>query len=237
MCRDPDSPFSCFVLNLSVSSVPRVVEFLTELHSTTVLEGEDATFKCVVSPEDVQLVWLMDNEAIATGDRFQADRNGLCHTLVIKKCQMLDCSKITAEAEGQISKASLKVQGKTRVREDTVLPEPAGVPLIAVSILFVTEAQVMFTKKAEAVMAEEFSEATLETEISLETGEVQWMRQGVVIQAGLRHALAQDGRKRSLTIRNLTLSDRGTYRCETLHDRTQVKLNVEREWSGGGGGG
>ncbi|XP_034720666.1 obscurin-like protein 1a isoform X2 [Etheostoma cragini] len=179
--------------------MPRVVEFVTELHNTTVLEGEDATFKCVVSPEDVQLVWLMDNEAITLGDRFQASQNGLCHTLVIKKCQMLDCSKITAEAEGQISKASLKVQ----------------------------EAQVTFTKKMEAVMAEEFGEATLETEISLEMGEVQWMRQGVVIQPGPRHTLAQDGCKRSLTIQNLTLSDRGTYRCETLHDRTQVKLNVE----------
>lgn len=104
--------------------MPRVVEFLTELHNTTVLEGEDATFKCVVSPEDVQLVWLMDNEAIVLGDRFQTNQNGLCHTLVIKKCQMLDCSKITAEAEGQISKASLKVQGKTiyggKNREETL---------------------------------------------------------------------------------------------------------------------
>ncbi|XP_012714433.2 obscurin-like protein 1a isoform X1 [Fundulus heteroclitus] len=179
--------------------MPRVVEFLTELHNTTVLEGEDATFKCVVSPEDVRLVWLMDNEPIVLGDRFQASRNGLCHTLVIKKCQIMDSSKITAEAEEKISKASLKVQ----------------------------EAQVMFTRKMAAVTAEEFGEATLETEISLETGEVQWMRQGVVIQSGPRHTLTQDGFKRSLTIHNLTLSDRGTYRCETLHDRTQVKLNVE----------
>uniref|UniRef100_A0A3P9K2F2 Obscurin-like protein 1 n=1 Tax=Oryzias latipes TaxID=8090 RepID=A0A3P9K2F2_ORYLA len=173
--------------------------FLTELHNTSVMEGEAATFKCVVSPEDVQLVWLMDNEPIMLGDRFQATQNGLCHTLVIKKCQLLDSSKISAEAEGKMTKASLKVQ----------------------------EAQVMFTKKMEAVMAEEFGEATLETEISLETGEVQWMRQGVVIQSGPRYTLGQNGCKRSLTIRNLSLSDRGTYRCETLHDRAQVKLNVE----------
>lgn len=89
-----------------------MVEFLTELHNTTVLEGEDAVFKCVVSPEDVQLVWLMDNEPIVLSERFQADQNGLCHTLVIRKCQMLDCSRITAEAEGQMSRASLKVQGR-----------------------------------------------------------------------------------------------------------------------------
>lgn len=91
------------------------------------------------------------------------------------------------------------------------------------------EAQVMFTRRTEAVMAEEFGEATLEAEISVESGEVQWMRQGVVIQPGPRHTLAQSGCMRTLTIRELTLSDRGTYRCETLHDRTQVKLNVERK--------
>ncbi|XP_076159377.1 obscurin-like protein 1a [Alosa pseudoharengus] len=179
--------------------LPRVVEFLTELHNTTVLEGEDATFKCVVSPEDAQVVWLMDNEPIPLGDRFEALQNGLCHTLLIRRCQMLDMSRITAECEGVTSKASLKIQ----------------------------EAQILFTKRMEPVDGEEFQEATLETEISLETGEVQWMRQGVVIQSGPRYTLSQTGRKRRLTIHNLGLSDRGTYRCETLHDRTQVKLNVE----------
>uniref|UniRef100_A0A8D2ZFD3 Obscurin like cytoskeletal adaptor 1a n=1 Tax=Scophthalmus maximus TaxID=52904 RepID=A0A8D2ZFD3_SCOMX len=201
--------YTCCNINFSyISSVPRVVEFLTELHNTTVLEGEDATFKCVVSPEDVQLVWFMDNEAISLGDRFQATQNGLCHTLVIKKCQVLD---------------SYCIARTVTVRFNLSLFCPSSL---------CSEAQVMFTrKKMEAVMAEEFGEATLETEISLETGEVQWMRQGVVIQAGPRHTLGQSGCKRSLTICNLNLSDRGTYRCETLHDRTQVKLNVERKWN------
>nr|XP_055069179.1 obscurin-like protein 1a isoform X2 [Misgurnus anguillicaudatus] len=179
--------------------LPRVVEFLTELCNTTVMEGEDATFKCVVSPDDVQLVWLMDGDPIKSNDRFHIEQNSLCHTLIIRKVQLLDSSRITAEAEGVISKASLRVQ----------------------------DAQVLFTRRMEAVMAEEFGEATLETEVNTESGEVQWIRQGLVIQPGPRHKLTQNGCKRSLTISNLTLSDRGTYRCETLHDRTQVKLNVE----------
>ncbi|XP_049335820.1 obscurin-like protein 1a isoform X2 [Astyanax mexicanus] len=179
--------------------LPRVVEFLTELHNTTVMEGEEATFKCVVSPDDVQMVWLMDGEIIKPSERIFIEQNGLCHTLIIRNVQLLDSSRITAEAEGVVSKASLKVQ----------------------------EAQVLFTKRMEAVMAEEFGEAVLETEVSLESGEVQWMRQGVVIQPGPRHTLILNGRRRGLKITNLSLSDRGTYRCETLHDRTQVKLNVE----------
>lgn len=204
LTRDDAGEYACESKDDRTAAVltvemPRVVEFLTELHNTMVLEGEDATFKCVVSPEDVHLVWLMDNEPVALGERFEALQNGLCHTLVIHKCQMLDCSRITAEAEGKVSKASLKVQ----------------------------EAQVMFTKRMDTVNAEEFEEATLQTEISLESGEVQWMRQGVVILPGPRHTLSQSGCMRTLTIHNLSLSDRGTYRCETLHDRTQVKLNVE----------
>lgn len=87
----------------------------------------------------------------------------------------------------------------------------------------------LFTKSMSPVVAEEFGEATLEVEVSHETAEVQWMRQGVVIHPGSKFILKQNGKKRSLTIHKLTLSDRGTYSCETLHDRTQAKLTVERE--------
>ncbi|KAG5834021.1 hypothetical protein ANANG_G00282200 [Anguilla anguilla] len=178
---------------------PRVVEFIAELNSTTVMEGEDATFKCVVSPEDVQLIWQMDGERIYPSEKFRMSSNGLCHVLLIRSCQVTDSSKITAEAEGVLSRAKLQVQ----------------------------EAQVLFTKKMAAVEAEEFGEATLEVEVTPESGEVHWIRQNVVIQPGPKFTLKQNGPKRSLTVHNLSLSDRGMYRCETLHDRTQGKISVE----------
>ncbi|XP_064165964.1 obscurin-like protein 1 isoform X7 [Anguilla rostrata] len=178
---------------------PRVVEFIAELNSTTVMEGEDATFKCVVSPEDVQLIWQMDGERIYPSEKFRMSSNGLCHVLLIRSCQVTDSSKITAEAEGVLSRAKLQVQ----------------------------EAQVLFTKKMAAVEAEEFGEATLEVEVTPESGEVHWIRQNVVIQPGPKFSLKQNGPKRSLTVHNLSLSDRGMYRCETLHDRTQGKISVE----------
>lgn len=83
----------------------------------------------------------------------------------------------------------------------------------------------------KSVVAEEFEEATFEAELSLENGEVQWMRQGVVIHPGPKFTLRQCGQKCMLTIQKLALSDRGTYSCETLHDRTQASLSVEREYA------
>ncbi|XP_048094820.1 obscurin-like protein 1 isoform X6 [Alosa alosa] len=178
---------------------PRIVEFIAELHNITVMEGEDATFRCVLSPEDAKLEWCMNGKPIVADEKFTMSSSGLSHTLHIHNCQVGDTSRVTAEAEGVVSKASLRVQ----------------------------EAQVVFTKNMEDVVSEEFGEATLEVEVSLDSGEVQWMRHGLVIQVGPKFTLKQIDRKRSLIIHKLVLSDRGTYSCETLHDRTQANLSVE----------
>ncbi|XP_056093725.1 obscurin isoform X13 [Rhinichthys klamathensis goyatoka] len=194
-CESKDERTSAAV----VVNIPRIVEFIAELHNITVMEGEDATFKCVVSPEDVKLAWFRNDQPISSNHKFNISSNGLCHMLHINNCQVSDSCMLTAKAEGVISRAILQVQ----------------------------EAQVVFTKSMDPVVAEEFAEATLEVEVSLETAEVQWMRQGVVIHPGSKFTLKQSGKKHSLTVHKLTLSDRGTYSCETLHDCTQAKLSVE----------
>ncbi|KAM9804503.1 obscurin-like protein 1 [Neosynchiropus ocellatus] len=178
---------------------PRVVEFIAELRNITVCEGEDAVFKCVVSPEDTELVWRLNGEAVAPSERAVISNNGLCHMLCIHNCMVSDSGRVTADAEGSVSEAELQVQ----------------------------EQQVLFTKKMTPLVAEEYSEATLEVEVSVDSGEVQWMRQGVLIHPGAKYTPKHKGRKRNLTIHKLTMSDRGTYSCETLHDRTQAQLTVE----------
>ncbi|XP_030284379.1 obscurin-like protein 1 isoform X1 [Sparus aurata] len=179
--------------------IPRVVEFIAELRNITVCEGEDAVFKCVVSPEDTQLVWRLNGKQVALNERTVISSNGLCHMLCIHNCMVSDSGKVTADAEGSVSEAELKVQ----------------------------EQQVLFTKKMTPVVAEEYNEATLEVEVSLDSEELQWMRQGVLIHPGPKYTLKHKGLKHSLTIHKLSMSDRGTYSCETLHDRTQAQLTVE----------
>ncbi|XP_008299427.1 obscurin isoform X6 [Stegastes partitus] len=178
---------------------PRVVEFIAELRNITVCEGEDAIFKCVVSPEDTKLAWRLNGKQVALNERTVISSNGLCHMLCINNCMVSDSGRVTADAEGLVSEAELQVQ----------------------------EQQVLFTKKMTPVVAEEYSEATLEVEVSLDAGEVQWMRQGVLIHPGAKYTLSHNGRKHSLTLHKLAMSDRGTYSCETLHDRTQAQLTVE----------
>lgn len=88
------------------------MEFIAELHNITVMEGEDATFKCVLSPEDAKIVWCMNDCPITSNKRYKISSNGLCHMLYIRNCQVSDSCKLTAEAEGVISTAILQVQGE-----------------------------------------------------------------------------------------------------------------------------
>ncbi|XP_052649262.1 obscurin-like protein 1 [Harpia harpyja] len=179
--------------------VPRVVEIITELQSLTVLEGEDATFKCLVSPEDVAVTWQLNGQPVVPGKRLLVTRSGLCHSLTLQQCQLGDVGTVTANAEGLVSTARLSVQ----------------------------EAQVLFVRKLRDVVAEEQGDVCLEVEVSHEAAEVQWLKQGVLLQPGSKYQLQELGCRRTLTIHCLGPGDRGTYRCESLHDRTQAKVCVE----------
>ncbi|XP_075368115.1 obscurin-like protein 1 [Mycteria americana] len=179
--------------------VPRVVEIITELQSLTVLEGEDATFKCLVSPEDVAVTWQLNGQPVVPGERLLVTRSGLCHSLTLRQCQPGDAATVTANAEGLVSMARLSVQ----------------------------EAQVLFVRKLRDTVAEEQGDVCLEVEVSHEAAEVQWLKQGILLQPGSKYQLQESGRRRTLTIRCLGPADRGTYRCESLHDRTQARLCVE----------
>ncbi|XP_037999584.1 obscurin-like protein 1 isoform X1 [Motacilla alba alba] len=179
--------------------VPRVVEIIMELQNLTVLEGEDATFKCLVSPEDVAVTWQLNGQPVVPSERLLVTRSGLCHSLTLRQCQTGDAGTVTANAEGLVTTARLSVQ----------------------------EAQVLFVRKLQDVVAEEQGDVCLEVEVSHEAAEVQWLKQGILLQPGSKYLLQESGCRRTLTICCLGPADRGTYRCESLHDRTQAKLHVE----------
>uniref|UniRef100_A0A3B5QHC0 Obscurin like cytoskeletal adaptor 1b n=1 Tax=Xiphophorus maculatus TaxID=8083 RepID=A0A3B5QHC0_XIPMA len=188
--------------NVSIET-PRVVEFIAELRNITIREGEDAVFKCVVSPADTTLVWRLNGKDVALNERTAVSCNGLCHMLCISSCLVSESGTVTADAEGLESAAELTVQGELLMshKQQTMC---CGIRCVSVH-------------------------ATLEVEVSQEAAEVQWMRQGILIHPGAKYTLKHRGRTHSLTVHQVAAADRGAYSCETLHDRTQAQLAVERD--------
>ncbi|KAE8581547.1 hypothetical protein XENTR_v10024825 [Xenopus tropicalis] len=177
---------------------PRVVEFVTELQNITVLEGETASFKCMVSPDDVDLRWELNGSPVYSDKRFSTTSTGMCHSLTLRSCRLSDSGKVTANAEGLLSRAKLRVQ----------------------------EAQVLFTQGLQDMEAEEEQDLELRVQVTKDQAEIHWVKQGVVIQPSPKYTLQASGCTHSLTIHRLQASDRGRYCCESLHDRTECRLNV-----------
>uniref|UniRef100_A0A8C6V4P7 Obscurin-like protein 1 n=1 Tax=Naja naja TaxID=35670 RepID=A0A8C6V4P7_NAJNA len=178
---------------------PPISIIISDLHNLTVLEGDDATFKVVVCPDDVRLNWQLNGQDVVNSERLAITKHGLCHTLTIRQCRLSDTGMVTVRAEGLSSSGRLSVQ----------------------------EAQVLFVQTLHDLVAEEGQDVHLEVELSVESAEVQWMKQGILLQQNPRYSMEVQGPKRALTIHHIELADRGTYRCESLHDRTQARLSVE----------
>nr|XP_032802506.1 obscurin-like protein 1 [Petromyzon marinus] len=180
--------------------VPRPVEFVSELHGLTVLEGEDATFRCSVLPADAAVRWELRGAALEAGGRASLHEDGAARSLLLRAVTALDAGEVAALADGAETRALLRVQ----------------------------EAPVSFVRGLEATAAEEGDDVVFTVELSRAQAEVRWARNGVLLNPGAERAeLRVHGPLRSLTVRSVSFSDRGVYSCESLHERTQARLSVE----------
>ncbi|XP_061150963.1 obscurin isoform X13 [Syngnathus typhle] len=204
--KEDEGEYSCECKNdktsAKVSSIaPRSVRLTSKLSNVAAMDGKDAIFKCGVTPADAHLKWFHNSVPVAHGAKYKMEHGGGSHQLTITSVGQKDAGEISVDAEGKSCKATLQVQH-----------EP-----------------VTFKKKLENLTVEEQSEAKLEVELSKPSDEVHWMKNSVKMQTSPGVEVQVDGAKQALVFKSVTLADRGFYSCETLDDRTQAKLIVEKK--------
>ncbi|KAI5105994.1 obscurin, partial [Silurus meridionalis] len=180
---------------------PRLVKFVSKLNNVVANEGKDAIFKCSITPADVSVRWLFNDVPVTTGPKFKIAHGGTSHSLTITAATLDDVGEISVDAEGKVCKATLQVQK---------LP-------------------VLFIKKLENKTVQEQDNVEFHVELSRLSTEVKWMKNGVVMQPEGNVQIQVDGVKQTLIFKSVTCADRGLYSCETLDDKTQAKLTVEKK--------
>ncbi|GCB76839.1 hypothetical protein scyTo_0017511, partial [Scyliorhinus torazame] len=181
------------------TEVPKIIKFESELHGVVAVEGENATFKCSVSHEDAVITWYKNGVKIEPSEKYVISCARTNHGLTITNLILKDACEISAQVGNLKTSAKLQVQ----------------------------EAPALFKKKLENMTVEEKERAVLEVEFSKPCGEVKWMKNNIIIQPDEKIDIKVDGNKQILTIKNVSFADRGNYSCETLHEKTKAKLNVE----------
>lgn len=84
---------------------------ISELTPLTVHEGDDATFRCEVSPPDADVTWLRNGAVVTPGPHLEIAQNGSSRTLTVRGCQLEDAGTMTAQAGGTATSARLHVRG------------------------------------------------------------------------------------------------------------------------------
>ncbi|XP_073074173.1 obscurin-like protein 1 isoform X8 [Manis javanica] len=179
---------------------PPLAKLVSELTPLTVHEGDDATFRCEVSPPDADVTWLRNGAVVTPGPQLEMAQDGSSRTLTVRGCQLEDAGTVTARAGSTATSARLHVR----------------------------EMELLFLRRLQDVRAEEGQDVCLEVETGRvgAASAVRWVRGGEPLPHDSRVSMAQDGHIYRLFIHGVMLVDQGTYGCESHHDRTLARLSV-----------
>lgn len=101
------------------------MKLVSELTPLTVHEGDDAVFRCEVSPPDAEVTWLRNGAVVTPGPRLEVAQNGSSHTLTLRDCQLGDAGIMTAQAGSATTSARLHVRGLVlNAQSSTYPPSP-----------------------------------------------------------------------------------------------------------------
>lgn len=67
----------------------------------------------------------------------------------------------------------------------------------------------------------------LKTEVTSESCNVKWFRDGVELKEGSKYEIKQEGRSRVLVVKSSETKDTGTYSCQTVDDKMEFKVQVK----------
>uniref|UniRef100_A0A2I3LJM7 Obscurin-like protein 1 n=1 Tax=Papio anubis TaxID=9555 RepID=A0A2I3LJM7_PAPAN len=193
----PGAPSLSFTVQVAE---PLPVKLVSELTPLTVHEGDDATFRCKVSPPDADVTWLRNGAVVIPGPQVEMAQNGSSRILTLRGCQLGDAGTVTVRAGSTTTSARLHVR----------------------------ETELLFLRRLQDVRAEEGQDVCLEVETGRvgAAGAVRWVRGGQPLPHDSRLSMAQDGHIHRLYIHGVILADQGTYGCESHHDRTLARLSV-----------
>ncbi|XP_054197129.1 obscurin-like protein 1 isoform X5 [Homo sapiens] len=193
----PGAPSLSFTVQVAE---PLLVKLVSDLTPLTVHEGDDATFRCEVSPPDADVTWLRNGAVVTPGPQVEMAQNGSSRILTLRGCQLGDAGTVTLRAGSTATSARLHVR----------------------------ETELLFLRRLQDVRAEEGQDVCLEVETGRvgAAGAVRWVRGGQPLPHDSRLSMAQDGHIHRLFIHGVILADQGTYGCESHHDRTLARLSV-----------
>ncbi|KAM9427866.1 obscurin isoform 7-T7 [Salvelinus alpinus] len=174
------------------------VVFKKELESQEAVEGGSVSLTCEISA-DGKVTWRRGSVLLTQGEKYSMEHTGSTYILMVHKLKVEDAGEYTCDTGDKQSTATLIVKG----------------------------APAFFQKELKNQEAQEGDDITLHCELSKAGTHVEWRKGGMVLQAGKKYEMRQEGCVQELHIRNLEPEDNGYYTCDAGDQLTTASVAVQ----------
>ncbi|KAM6918651.1 obscurin [Xenentodon cancila] len=163
--------------------------------------SQKATLSCEVSDSKTQVKWYKDGKLLTSSKEVRIDSKGKSRELVIEKVEKKDVGEYTCEAGTEKLVFKLKL----------------------------TDVVIKFQKRPlkDTFTVEAGETIVLSTELTSESGNVKWFRDGVELKESGRYEIIKDRLSRSLKVNSAEVKDSGAYSCQTTDDKVEFKVQVK----------
>ncbi|KAG8559483.1 hypothetical protein GDO81_017353 [Engystomops pustulosus] len=178
----------------------RHIEFRKPIKEIKVLEKKRATFECEISEPDLNVQWMKDGQELQITERIKIQSERYVHRLVIPSVRMSDAGQYSAVAGGNMSTASLHVEGR----------------------------DVRITPARKQIEAVERQRAVVEFEVNEDDVDARWLKDGIEINFHIeeRYEYVVERRVHRMFISETRMTDSGEYTILAGKNRSSVTLYV-----------
>ncbi|XDV49254.1 hypothetical protein PO909_018537 [Leuciscus waleckii] len=169
------------------------------IRTTTVLEGENCSFECILSHDIIdEALWILNGKLIVSNGRIIVANKGRKYTMSIQEVIISDAGEVVFTIKD----------------------------LSCRTMLFVKEKPVRVFREMLNVKATPGEDPELSCEITKPDATVKWLKNGRLIRVSPKYEITQNDYLVKLIIHNAAIMDSGEYCCEADGIATRARLDV-----------
>ncbi|XP_060737627.1 obscurin [Tachysurus vachellii] len=182
---------------VKIKAIP--VIFKQNLRNQETAEGKNITLRCELSKSGALVKWWKGEQELTGGEKYHMKTEGKTAELVIKNVSCEDAGVYSCTIGEQKTTSEIKVRA---------LP-------------------VTFKRELQNEVSKEGGTAMFSCELSKPGAPVDWRKGRVILKAGDKYEIKQDGKTTTLVVHNVEESDAGYYSCKTKDSESTAELKVQ----------